>query len=96
MRLTAGTVYRTQFFRTVTTGSLIVKDGTVDIYGSNSNEKPSSTSDMVLDSGDTGVRGNLSFASMPKWIAYVDNTADGEDPIIVEDNNNVIDLNFGG
>lgn len=90
MKLLKDTIYRAKSYKNVTSAGIVVRNGTINMYGSNADFKPSSLTEMSLDAADTGIRGSISFGSMPKWIAYAENTADGADPIIVEDNEGVI------
>lgn len=91
MKLVAGTVYRTKFNASNDNRNLVIQDGTINLYGSNANDRPSSTSEMDLATEDTGIRNTKGMINLPKWIAYVDNTADGADPITVHDNGSVVD-----
>lgn len=94
MKLEAGTIYRTQSVVSRDNRNLVIKNGTINLYGCNDDDKPSSTSVMDLAAEDTGIRNTRGLQNLPKWIAYVDNTADGADPITVHDNDCVVDHNY--
>ena len=96
MKLEADTIYRTQFAVSHDNRNLVIRNGTANIYGSNANDRPSALSEMDLATEDTGVRNTKGLPNLPKWIAYEDNTADGADPILVHDNDCVVDKDYRG
>ena len=45
-------------------------DSSIDVYGSDSNEVPSSLSDMACPDGNDGVQGLRIFGTVPRYIAF--------------------------
>ena len=55
--------------------NIFIKDGTVNVYHSNSATVPTQTSEMTLASNDTNITGEQTFTrSIPKYIAIIQNT----------------------
>jgi len=53
---------------------LWINSGTVDVYGSDSETKPTALSQMTLNTENTAVGGHKAFNAVPAWIAIVQNT----------------------
>lgn len=72
--------------------NIFIKDGAVDIYGSNSEEKPASISEMILEIQDTNKTGLEAFDIVPRYIAIKQNTGTTTEIIVT----GVIGIDQGG